>query len=307
MIYKVGDKREMIKNILETAIGNKRIEEWETLTPDDAGEGDFVTLSSGARMHYIARGHRGDPVILIHGLMDSAYHWSKNIDALAQAHRVWAVDLIGFGFSSRITEPTYSLKNFARGVCEFLDAQKITRASVAGHSLGGAIALQLAHDFPERVDKLILIDPAAYWKIPDAVRFAARVPYVPRALASLAVQSQRAREVAWRGALGDPSHFDAREMAKRTRHLRVKGTVDALVAMTASPRATDLPKGLKRIAAPALIIWGEKDLVLPKQHGKRLTRDLSNARLVVVKNAGHIPNAEYPAAVNSLMIEFLRG
>lgn len=296
----------MIKNILETAIGNKRIEEWETLTLDDAGEGDFVTLSSGARMHYIARGHRGDPVILIHGIMDSTYNWSKNIDALAERHRVWAIDLIGFGFSSRITEPTYSLKNFARGVCEFLDIQKVMRASIAGHSLGGAIALQLAHDFPERVDKLILIDPAAYWKIPDAVRFVARVPYVSRALASFAIQSQRAREVAWRSALGDPSRLDAHEIGKRTRHLRVKGTIDALIAMTASPRATDLPKGLRNIAAPALVIWGEKDLVLPKRHGERLTRDVPNARLVVVKNAGHIPNEEYPDVVNSLMMDFLR-
>lgn len=297
----------MLKNILETAIGNRRIEEWETLTPDDAGEGDFVTLSNGARMHYIARGQRGDPVILIHGVMDSTYNWSRNIDALAEAHRVWAIDLIGFGFSSRITEPTYSLKNFARGVREFLDIQKIMRASIAGHSLGGATALQLAHDFPERVDKLILIDPAAYWKIPNIVRFAARMPYVPRALAIFAIQSQRAREVAWRSAVGDPSRFDEREIARRTRHLRVKGTVDALVAMTASPRATDLPKGLRDITAPALILWGEKDLVLPKQHGERLTRDLPNARLVVVKNAGHIPNEEDPAVVNSLMSEFLRG
>ena len=156
-------------------LGNRRVDHWETLSLDDADDGDFVTLSGGARMHYVTRGDSGSPVILIHGLMDSALNWSKNIDALAQTHRVWAIDLIGFGFSSRVTEPTYSLKYFARTIREFMDAQGIERASIVGHSLGGAVALELTHDYPARADKLILIAPGTYLvNLPLALNFAAR-------------------------------------------------------------------------------------------------------------------------------------
>ena len=310
------------------ALGNRRIDRWETLTPNDADDGDFVTLSDGARMHYLARGGQpsavggqqpalshalsrvegeveGSAVVLIHGLMGSADEWAKNMDALAQERRVWAIDLIGFGFSSRLTEPTYSLKYFARSVCEFLDAQGAARASIVGHSLGGAITLQFAHDYPARVDKLILVDAAAYLQIPAALNLAARVPCVPRALVGLAMTSPRARTLAWRNAFGSPKHLDARETHALVRAARVQGTADAMVAMMASRRASDLPHGLKKIAAPTLILWGDKDRAVPLRHCKRLARDLPHAELVIVEGAGHVPHIEFPETVNRLMNEFL--
>ncbi|MDE3090255.1 MAG: alpha/beta fold hydrolase [Chloroflexota bacterium] len=287
-------------------LGNKRVDAWETLTPDDADEGDFVTLSDGARMHYVARGDRGDPVVLIHGLIGSTHEWSENIEALAHTRRVWAIDLIGFGFSSRVTEPTYSLKYYSRSIREFLDAQGIARASLVGHSLGGAVTLQFAHDYPERVDQLILIAPAAYMlNLPSAVNMAARVPFVPRALMGFATTNTRARLAAWRIALGDPKRFDPAEMALRLRTMRVKGTTDALVSMLASPRASDLPRGLKTIQARTLLIWGDQDLAVPVAHGERLSRDLPNAELVILEGAGHVPHAEFPAVVNPLLLDFL--
>ncbi len=296
-------------------LGNRRVDAWETLSPDDAGEGDFVTLSDGARMHYVVRrpstprrsAQDAQDVILIHGLMDSALNWSKNIDALAQEHRVWAIDLIGFGFSSRVTAPTYSLKYFARSVREWMDAQEIARASVVGHSLGGAVALELAHDFPARVDKLILIAPGTYRvNVPPAVNLAARVPYVPRALVGWATTSRRARRSAWRGALGNAYRIDAQEAKKYARPLRVRGTADALVAMAASPRASDLPAGLTRIAARTLILWGDRDLTVPVKHGEHHERSLPNAEFVILEGAGHVPQIACPAVVNRLMLEFLR-
>ena len=287
-------------------LGNRRVDHWETLSLDDADDGDFVTLSGGARMHYVTRGDSGSPVILIHGLMDSALNWSKNIDALAQTHRVWAIDLIGFGFSSRVTEPTYSLKYFARTIREFMDAQGIERASIVGHSLGGAVALELTHDYPARADKLILIAPGTYLvNLPLALNFAARVPYVPRALVGMAVTSNHARMSAWRNALGNPDRVDPQEARKYARPLRVKGTADALVAMAASPRESDLPAGLKQIDAPTLILWGDKDVAVPVEHGEHHVRNLPNAKFVILEGAGHTPQIEYPDVVNRLMLEFL--
>jgi pimeloyl-ACP methyl ester carboxylesterase len=293
-------------------LGNRRVDRWETLTLDDAREGDFVTLSDGTRMHYIERApssavlRPSASVILIHGLMDSAEQWRANMDALASAHRVFAVDLMGFGFSSRVTAPVYSMKRLARSIREFMDAQGIPRASIVGHSLGGAVALEFAHDFPERVEKLVLIAPATYllqWR--PELRWARQLPFVPRALIGWTLTSRRARGRALRDALGDPARFDAAELARRIRPLRVRGTADALVAMLESPHHSDLPQDLARVTAPTLIVWGEKDRAVPRRHGTYHARALPHARLVVIENAGHLPQYEYPDQVNRLILEFL--
>jgi pimeloyl-ACP methyl ester carboxylesterase len=293
-------------------LGNRRVEKWETLTQDDAGNGDFVALSDGTRMHYVARdsatavGGQRSAVILIHGLMDSAEQWRKNIDALAQTHRVWAIDLIGFGFSSRITTPTYSMKMFARSIREFMDAQGIARASIIGHSLGGAIALEFAHDCPERVAKLVLIAPATYLlQFRPELKMARHLPTVPRALIGWTMTNRRARERALRDALGDPAHFDPEELARRIRPTHVRGTADALVAMLGSPHGSDLPRDLEKITAPTLILWGDRDRAVPLRHGCHHVRALPNAQFAVIENAGHIPQFEYPDIVNELMLQFL--
>ena len=287
-------------------VGNRRVDEWETLTPEDAGEGNFVGLADGTRMHYIYRGASGSPVILIHGLMDSAFHWHKNIDALAEHHRVWAIDLIGFGFSSRPRQPNYSVKSYARQVREFMDAQGIDRASIVGHSLGGAVTLEFAHDYPGRVDKLILIAPATFLlQFRPQVKLAAHLPVVPRALVGYTITSARARMAAWRSAVGNPSHVDLEEMEIRLRPQRVKGTAEALLAMLGSPHLSDLPRGLNQITAPALILWGRNDNAVPLRHAGYHERDLPNAELVILEGAGHIPQNEYPQAINRLMLDFL--
>ena len=284
--------------------------DWESLTLDDAGIGDFVTLPNGAQMHYITLGpltpvDQVRDLVLIHGMMDSAYNWKINMRALAQKQRVWALDLPGFGFSSRLTDRVYTFKNFARWVRDFMIAAEIQRPNIVGHSMGGAITLQFANDYPQRVDKIILLNPAAYWWIPTSVRWAARIPWLPRALAGIAINSKRLHSTIWRMAVG-ASPFDATEVARRSRHLRVKGTLDALIALAASPRETDLPRALNRIAARALVIWGEQDLVLPKEHGERLVKELPNARLLMIPQVGHIPNQESPQIVNEAILNFLK-
>ena len=287
-------------------LGNRRLDKWETLTQDDAGDGAFVTLSDGTRIHYVSHGADGSPVILIHGLMDSAQQWRRNIDALAQTHRVWAIDLIGFGFSSRVTTPTYSAKMFARSLREFMDAQGIARASIVGHSLGGAVTLEFAHDYPARVDKLVLIAPATYLlQFRPELKLAKHLPFVPRALIGWTMTNRRARARALRDALGDPAHFDPTELAWRVRPTRVQGTADALVAMLGSPHGSALPQALDQITAPTLLLWGEHDRAVPLRHGQYHARALPNAKLVIIEKAGHIPQYEYPEAVNELMSKFL--
>ncbi len=286
--------------------GRKRLREWETLSCADADEGGFVPLSDGAQMHYVVRGGSGDPVILIHGLMSSAHEWRKNIDALAQAHRAYAIDLVGFGFSSRVSEPCYSLRYFAQTVHEFMDAQGLARASIVGHSLGGAVALQFAYDYPARTDRLVLLAPGIYLvKYVGPIRYAAQVPYLPRALMSLVVCNPRVQRVSFRNALGQAGRVDEETLSIRMRSLRVRGTLDALLAMATSPHASEMRLRVGDIQAPALVIWGDGDLVVPLRHGKRLVRELPHAELVILEGAGHLPNEEFPEVVNRVMTDFL--
>lgn len=289
------------------ALGNRRVAEWETLTEDDAGDGAYLTLSNGARMHYVACGDPGHaPVILIHGLMDSTHSWYRNIDALAQQHRVIAIDLIGFGYSSRVAAPTYSLNYFAQTVRELMDALNIDRASIAGHSLGGAVALELARLDPARVNRLILIAPGTYLVNRLApLHLAARVPLAPRAILGLAMTNEQMRLSAWRHALGDPARMDPAEKAMRLHPAQVKGTVDALVAMAQSEWTSALDEELAAITAPTLIIWGAKDHTVPLRHGERHARALPKVEYVILEGAGHLPHIEYAAAVNRLMQDFL--
>lgn len=286
---------------------NRRVQRWETLSPNDAQDGQFITLANGARMHYLRRGDQGRDVILIHGFLGSAYDWFRNLDALAGAHRAWALDLVGFGYSERVTERTYSLKAYARSVREFMDAQGIARATLAGHSMGGAIALEFAHDYPDRVDQLVLIAPATYLaRIPAPINLAARAPIVPRALIGWAVTSPYARILTWRAALGG-SHVGIIEVEAGLRALRVKGTTDALVALIGSPCVSDLVEGMASIAQPTLLVAGEQDLVVPEWYCRNVAQRLPNAEMVTLAGAGHVPHIEFPDQVNRLMLDFMNG
>ena len=101
------------------------------------------------------------------------------------------------------------------------------------------------------------------------------------------------------------NRLDEPMLAARIRASRVRGTLDALLAMSASPGATHHPEGLREIRNRALVIWGDRDLILPLRHGRRLARELLDAELVILEGAGHVPNEEYPQTVNTLMLDFL--
>ncbi len=296
--------------LLRTRMGGG---EWETLTLEDALEGDFCTLRDGVRLHYVMHGPTNaqsaasrEPVILIHGLMASSDEWSKVIPALAESRQVWAIDLIGFGFSERVAEPTYSIKYYASSIAEFMDARGIERATVVGHSLGGGVALQFAHDYAARVSRLVLLAPAAYiFRYLKPLQFAAYIPYFPRALISAMLSSPQLHRRALQNAFANPARLDYDMLADQVRSWRVKGTVDALLALSASPHACDLPEGIESVAAPALLVWGDQDALVPLSHGERLVREMPNAELVILEGAGHVPNLECPDLVNRLILNFL--
>lgn len=285
--------------------GNRYLDHFEDTAPDETADGQFIETADGWRIHYTVQGE-GSPVVLIHGFLDSHRTWRYNKDALAQKHRVYAIDVLGFGSSQRVRAPIYTLKQQSRFLHEFFESQNINRADVIGHSMGGALALQFAYDFPASVHQVVLIAPATYLyrRLP---RYGfKRVPRrVSRGVLGIYEKIQGDTGNPLRYAYGDPSRVtdDARNI--RTRMMRVRGQHDALISMSRCSPEADVPESLAQVTVPTLIIWGTKDRVVPVSDAARHIKDMPHARLEMIETAGHLPHEEEPATVNELVMSFL--
>lgn len=285
--------------------GNRFLDTFENTHHEANASGAFFTTSAGWRIHYTVQG-QGAPVVLIHGFMDSLQTWRRNLHVLTQNHRVYAIDVLGFGASDRVRDHIYTLKQQALFLHEFFEAQNIGKADIIGHSMGGALALQFAYDFPDSVHKLVLIAPATYL-------YAAYPRYglnpVPRNISRGVLglyekwQGNNANPV--RHAYGNVERITPDSIELRTQMMRVRGTHDALISMFKSRREADVPDHLDRVEMPALLVWGKRDRVVPASHAKLHHRQLPNARLEWIETAGHLPHEEEPDAVNALICEFL--
>lgn len=287
--------------------GNRFLDEFEDTAHDQVAEGDFIKTSAGWRIHYTVQGE-GSPVVLIHGFLDSLHTWRRNVETLAQNHRVYAIDVLGFGSSERVQAPIYTMKNQAAFLKEFFDAQNIARADLIGHSMGGALSLQFAYDFPDSVHKLVLVAPATYIYRALPRHGLRTIPRpVTRGVMGIYEKLQGDRANPVRFAYGDPERITQDSIEIRNRMMHVRGQHDALISMSKSKREADVPQALHQVNAPALIIWGTRDRVVPASHARNHVRDLPNARLEWIENAGHLPHEEEPQQVNELILNFLDG
>lgn len=285
--------------------GNRYLDQFEDTAHDEHAEGEFVKTAAGWHIHYTVQGE-GPPIVLVHGFLDSQKTWRRNVPILAKTHRVYAIDVLGFGCSERVRAPIYTLKNQAAFLKEFFDAQNIERADVIGHSMGGAMALQFAYDFPELVHKLVLVAPATYLYRAFPRNGLRRMPrHITRGVLGIYEKMQGDRANPVRFAYGDPERITDDAIESRNRMMRVRGQHDALISMSKSKRDADVPRELHRVRAPTLIIWGKKDRVVPAWHADFHVRDMPHARLEWIERAGHLPHEEEPHVVNELALNFL--
>ena len=275
----------------------------EDLEPQSAGApGSFLDVD-GVRIHYVEAG-QGPPVVLIHGWNASTFSFRYTIPELARDHRVVALDLKGYGYSDRPAEGDYSLATQAELVQRVMDRLGIDRADVIGHSMGGAVAMRLAVQHPELVSRVVLVDSVTMAEFRRAIRFGRLLkPLLPLA-APLALHRDRVGRAVFRTAVHDPAHLTTEVLEGYFRPLRMKGHLRALARQLVDRRQDKLVDPA-RIWQPTLILWGEHDRWLPLVHGETLARQISNAKLAVVRGAGHLPLEEQPATCNQLLLEFL--
>jgi pimeloyl-ACP methyl ester carboxylesterase len=256
------------------------------------------------RLRYVRAGRpRGQPtLVLLHGYGESMMAWRGVFDRLARQREVLAIDLPGFGLS---TKPAtgYATDSLAADVSRALDALHVRRTVIVGHSLGGAVAAALALRDTARVSALVLLD-AALVGTPAPVN-EARQEDGARGTTGTAIAAYEALRT--RFAVPHDAHW-LRESDSAGAYLPADDPAYA-VALAAVLREFDFawltPDRAARLRLPALVLWGEFDEIFPLSAGAALARDLPNARFQVIARSLHRPHLERPDETADAILAFL--
>ena len=270
-------------------------------------QSNFVDVD-GTRVHYQETGDpSAPPLILIHGFASSTLVWSKVFFPLAEAgFRVIAIDMLGFGYSGKPRNGEYTIPGQAKMLVGLLDELGIERATLVGSSYGGAVAATCALDYPERVEKLVMIGavnnnrPLNYklMRVFGSPVFGDVVS--PLLIGSRRLLRRRMKRVYDRHAwVLDERRVDARHLP-----LRAAGTQRAIIRTVRGWDADRISRDAHLIRKPTLLIWGENDREIPLADGERLHEQIPGSRLIVFLKCGHIPHEEYPEEFTNVVADF---
>lgn len=255
----------------------------------------------------------GPVVVLVHGITSSSATWERVIPDLARRFTVIAPDLAGHGESDK-PKGDYSLGAHASTVRDLLLALGHERATFVGHSLGGGIVLQLSYQFPERCERLVLVDSGGLGREVSLLLRAATLPgseLVLPFLAATRLLDAGARVGDLLGRLGLHVPTDLEEMARGHSTL---GDREARAAFVHTLRSVVEPGGQRVDASnrlylaqhiPFLLIWGERDSIIPVSHGRAAHEQLPGSRLEVFEHSGHFPQLDEPERFLEVLVDFI--
>ena len=231
----------------------------------------------------------GDVVLLLHGWGREAATFQPVFEWLAQSHKVYALDLPGFG-KSQVPPTAWDSSDYAQFVTAFLEKFGIPKAHLIGHSFGGRISIILSAEHPEKVDKLILVDSAGIKPKRTAKYYLrvgiAKVGKLLRRCGKFGVHLANAMSA----RVGSKDYQDAGEM---------RATLVKVVNQ-------DLRSLLPRISASTLLIWGENDKETPVSFGEIMEKEIPDAGLVVLKEAGHFSHLDKFPEFRRIVASFLK-
>jgi pimeloyl-ACP methyl ester carboxylesterase len=259
------------------------------------------------RISYVDVGD-GPVILLLHGLGHSTHGWRKVIGPLAAAgYRVMAVDLPGFGYSDK--PGGYSVESYVDFVAAWLDLHCSERAVVVGNSMGGAIAAAFAGLRPERVSAAVLADPGGFGKeVTWLLRLASLrlVRFLPRRI------SRRQVRHGLRFVFANPKLIEDEEVDRIIELSELPGARESFleIAQTAIGLrgvrpALQLGEVSAHISAPTLVIWGDRDRIIPPAHAKLANAAIPHAQVAIIENCGHCPQLEAPERFTELVLGFL--
>jgi pimeloyl-ACP methyl ester carboxylesterase len=259
-----------------------------------------------------AEGGSGQLLLLIHGMAGTAENWQSVIEPLALRNTVIAPDFPGHGQSAP-GGGDYSLGSLASGLRDLMLTLGHERATLVGHSLGGGVALQFTYQFPEMVERLVLVSSGGLGPDVSPILRAAALPGADLFISATASVGQRAGSVLGRGLgmLGMRPSADVAEVARGYASLADPERRKAFLATLRSVVGTDGQRvaALDRLylaeALPLLIIWGDRDPIIPVEHAEEAHRVLPNSHLEIFKGVGHVPQLESPGSFIAALERFL--
>lgn len=263
----------------------------------------------GARVHFQEFGDPSKPpIILIHGYTASVYVWKTTAPMLADAgFHVIAIDLLGFGYSEKPSWFDYSIQAQARMISRFMNRIGIGRATVVGSSYGGAVALNLTLDYPEKVEKLVLSDAVCNNEPKDhPILKIVSLPGLGEALTPFLVDSKAFLRYRMQNTLAPANHHMITEdrLESIRRPLHAADGHHSVLATSRNWNAGRLEQDAHLINQPTLIIWGDQDNVIPIKNGYKLHEEILNSRFVILKDCGHVPQEEKSDLFIELVGEF---
>jgi len=256
---------------------------------------------------------KGPLVLLVHGITSSSQTWKTVMPLLAERHTVLAPDLLGHGTSAK-PRGDYSLGAYASGLRDLLLALGLSRPTVVGHSLGGGIAMQFAYQFPDVIERLVLVDSGGLGQEVSLLLRAATLPgseiVLPLFNAPL-IRMAGATAGFLLDRVGYERSADMRGLAEGFASLR---DAESRRAFLHTARAVIDPKG-QRVDArdrlyltagmPSLLVWGEDDPIIPVAHAHRAHSMMPGSRLEIIPGAGHFPFNHDPARFAAVLCDFI--
>ncbi|MCW2991480.1 MAG: alpha/beta fold hydrolase [Solirubrobacterales bacterium] len=252
-------------------------------------------------------------LLLVHGIAGSSQTWEEVIPDLARDYTVIAPDLLGHGESAK-PRGDYSLGAYASGLRDLLAVLGHDRATVVGHSLGGGIAMVFAYQFPERTERMVLVDSGGLGQDVSIALRAASLPGSEFVLPLLFSTPLLRAGGALAGALGKLGLRGGPDMEEIARGISSFADVQTRTAFVHTVRAVIDPAG-QRVSArdrlyladgmPTLLIWGDRDRIIPIEHGHAAAELIDGSRLEIFPGAGHFPHRDDPMRFVAVLQDFL--
>ena len=275
----------------------------------------FVTIH-GHRRGYALGGREvgtAPVLLLVHGLGCNRHTWDPVWDDLAQRYTLIAPDLLGHGESDK-PRGDYSPGAFANGMRDLITVLGIDRVTVVGHSFGGAVAMQFGYQFPERTQRLVLVDPGGLGREVTVLIRALGMPGYQLALAALTAPVVRQLNTGVLRLLARSGLRDLRDLGEvadvveSLRDPRTRYAVHKLVAGVIDWRGQSIgmeDRAYLTEAMPLCVLWGADDRVLPVKHAAMVSTIAPAARVVVLEDAGHFPHKDQPEEFVELVADFI--
>jgi pimeloyl-ACP methyl ester carboxylesterase len=270
----------------------------------------YLELPSGARVHVRDRGPRdGQVLVLVHGSNAALFTWEPWVTRLQNDFRVIALDMPGHGLTGPIPSEDYGQKSMADVTVGTLNALGVGQFAIGGNSMGAGVAARVTLEYPDRVTKLILVDgggmPSKLPREPGVGFRIARLPVINNVMRW--VSPRNIFESSLKTAIYDDALVTPAMVDMYWRLNRREGNRAASLKRFQSSWDTYNADNMSKITQPTLILWGDKDTLIPPDSGEAARDAIKGSQLVIYKNIGHIPMEETPDASAADVKAFLRG